>query len=115
MGYSLDCPWRNRAEFPPRHKEIIEFLAHTWNKEVDYRLIKELWPSDGNRIQRGTGDESSEVNFVRDQGTRKKGSGYNMKNLLCWDLLHRGDLVITLAYKLCIADHDAEQTVRPPV
>jgi uncharacterized protein len=50
FGYSIDCPWRNRAEFPTGRKEIIEFLTHKWNKELDYRLIKELWAFEGNRI-----------------------------------------------------------------
>jgi uncharacterized protein len=50
LSYSVDCPWRNRAEFPTGRKEIIEFLARKWAKELDYRLIKELWAFDGNRI-----------------------------------------------------------------
>ena len=50
LSYSVDCPWRNRAEFPTGRKEIIEFLTRKWAKELDYRLIKELWAFDGNRI-----------------------------------------------------------------
>ena len=49
-GYSVDCPWRNRAEFPTGRQEIIAFLTRKWAKELDYRLIKELWAFDGNRI-----------------------------------------------------------------
>jgi len=49
-GYSIDCPWRNRAEFPTGRAEIIAFLTRKWAKELDYRLIKELWAFDGNRI-----------------------------------------------------------------
>ena len=51
LGYSTDCPWRNRGEFPSGRKEIIEFLKRKWEKELDYRLIKELWAVDGNRIE----------------------------------------------------------------
>ncbi|HAF01225.1 MAG TPA: DUF1348 domain-containing protein, partial [Methylophilaceae bacterium] len=45
-----DSQWRNRAEFPRGRQQIIEFLTRKWAKELDYRLIKELWAFDGNRI-----------------------------------------------------------------
>jgi hypothetical protein len=48
--YAIDSRWRNRAEFPRGRQEIIEFLKRKWAKELDYRLIKELWAHDGNRI-----------------------------------------------------------------
>ena len=50
LGYTIDCPWRNRAEFPSGRQEIIEFLTRKWARELDYRLIKELWAFEGNRI-----------------------------------------------------------------
>ena len=50
MVYTPDSQWRNRAEFPRGRKEIVEFLTRKWVKELDYRLIKELWAFDGNRI-----------------------------------------------------------------
>jgi hypothetical protein len=50
MGYTPDSQWRNRAEFPRGRAEIVEFLTRKWAKELDYRLIKELWAFDGNRI-----------------------------------------------------------------
>ena len=50
MGYTLDSHWRNRAEFPKGREQIVEFLTRKWSKELDYRLIKELWAFDGNRI-----------------------------------------------------------------
>jgi nuclear transport factor 2 (NTF2) superfamily protein len=50
MGYTVDSRWRNRSEFPQGRREIVEFLTRKWNKELDYRLIKELWAHDGNRI-----------------------------------------------------------------
>jgi len=50
LSYSVDCPWRNRAEFPNGRQEIIEFLTRKWERELDYRLIKELWAFEGNRI-----------------------------------------------------------------
>ena len=50
MVYTPDSQWRNRAEFPRGRAEIVEFLTRKWAKELDYRLIKELWAFDGNRI-----------------------------------------------------------------
>jgi hypothetical protein len=50
LGYTEDSQWRNRVEFPVGRKQIVEFLTRKWAKELDYRLIKELWSFDGNRI-----------------------------------------------------------------
>lgn len=50
LGYSIDCNWRNRAEFINGRQDIISFLTRKWEKELDYRLIKELWSFDGARI-----------------------------------------------------------------
>lgn len=49
-GYAEDCYWRNRAEFLHGRGEVLAFLTRKWNQELDYRLIKELWSFDGNRI-----------------------------------------------------------------
>ncbi len=50
LAYTKDSAWRNRAEFVNGREEIVEFLTRKWNKELDYRLIKELWAFEGNRI-----------------------------------------------------------------
>jgi len=50
LAYTIDSRWRNRAEFPNGREEIIQFLKRKWTKELDYRLIKELWAYNGNRI-----------------------------------------------------------------
>jgi len=50
LAYTVDSQWRNRAEFISGRDEIVAFLRRKWNKELDYRLIKELWLADGNRI-----------------------------------------------------------------
>lgn len=50
LAYSLDTCWRNRAEFTHGREEARQFLARKWKKELDYRLIKELWAFSGNRI-----------------------------------------------------------------
>ncbi|KQW80000.1 nuclear transport factor 2 family protein [Ensifer sp. Root127] len=50
LAYSVDSYWRNRAEFVQGRERIVEFLARKWTKELEYRLIKELWAHDGDRI-----------------------------------------------------------------
>jgi nuclear transport factor 2 (NTF2) superfamily protein len=50
LAYTIDSRWRNRAEFVNGRQEIIAFLKRKWSRELDYRLIKELWAHDGNRI-----------------------------------------------------------------
>ncbi len=48
--YTEDTRWRNRAEFPVGREEVKAFLRRKWARELDYRLIKELWAFGGNRI-----------------------------------------------------------------
>lgn len=50
MGYTDDSVWRNRSEFFRGRAEIVAFLTRKWNRELDYRLIKELWAFTENRI-----------------------------------------------------------------
>jgi len=50
QGYTVDSRWRNRAEFVNGRAEIVAFLTRKWRRELDYRLIKELWAFAGNRI-----------------------------------------------------------------
>lgn len=50
LAYTPDCRWRNRAEFPAGRDEIVAFLRRKWTRELEYRLIKELWTFADNRI-----------------------------------------------------------------
>ncbi len=50
LAYSVDSRWRNRSEFINGREEIVAFLSRKWARELDYRLIKELWAFDDNRI-----------------------------------------------------------------
>ncbi len=50
LAYSEDSRWRNRAEFATGREEIVAFLTRKWARELDYRLIKELWAFTENRI-----------------------------------------------------------------
>ena len=50
LAYTEDSRWRNRSEFFQGRPAIVDFLARKWAKELDYRLIKELWAFDTDRI-----------------------------------------------------------------
>jgi nuclear transport factor 2 (NTF2) superfamily protein len=50
LAYTLDSRWRNRSEFVTGRSEIIAFLKQKWSRELEYRLIKELWAFGNDRI-----------------------------------------------------------------
>jgi nuclear transport factor 2 (NTF2) superfamily protein len=50
MAYTVNSVWRNRCEFVTGRAAIVQFLNRKWTKELDYRLIKELWGFRGNRM-----------------------------------------------------------------
>jgi uncharacterized protein len=50
LAYTPDSTWRNRAEFLAGREAIVDFLTRKWARELDYRLIKEVWAHHGNRI-----------------------------------------------------------------
>jgi nuclear transport factor 2 (NTF2) superfamily protein len=50
QAYTVDSEWRNRVEFPKGRDQIVGFLQRKWARELDYRLIKEIWTFADNRI-----------------------------------------------------------------
>ena len=50
LAYTVDSYWRNRAEFVQGREAIVGFLTRKWQRELDYRLIKELWGFRENRM-----------------------------------------------------------------
>lgn len=50
LAYTPDSVWRNRAQFLQGRDEIVRFLTEKWTRELNYRLIKELWAFEANRI-----------------------------------------------------------------
>jgi len=50
IAYTPDSEWRNRSEFPRGRRKIIEILTRKWQRDLDYRLRKELWAFTGNRV-----------------------------------------------------------------
>src|SRR5579883_3209096 len=61
-GYAENAHWRNRNEFLCGKGAIIEFLTKKWSKELEYRLIKELWAFAGDRIAVRFAYESKDAN-----------------------------------------------------
>jgi uncharacterized protein len=50
LAYTPDTEWRNRSEFLNGREQVVAFLTRKWQKELDYKLKKELWAFTGNRI-----------------------------------------------------------------
>ena len=50
LAYTLDSTWRNRSEFLAGREQIVQFLKRKWSRELEYRLIKELWAFTENRL-----------------------------------------------------------------
>ncbi len=69
-AYTVDSRWRNRAEFLTGREEIVAFLTRKWRRELEYRLIKELWAFEGDRIAVRFAYESHDdsVNLFRSYG-----------------------------------------------
>lgn len=61
LAYTVDSRWRNRSEFINGREQIVEFLTRKWSKELEYRLIKELWAFGTNRIAVRFAYESHDV------------------------------------------------------
>jgi uncharacterized protein len=70
LAYSLDTQWRNRTDFCNGRDEARAFLQQKWNREREYRLIKELWAYTGNRIAVRYAYESQDAsgNWYRSYG-----------------------------------------------
>lgn len=72
QAYTLDSRWRNRTEFFTGREAIVRFLRRKWTKELDYRLMKELWCYTGNRIsvrfEYGWRDADNPIQWMRTHG-----------------------------------------------
>jgi uncharacterized protein len=91
LAYTLDSRWRNRSEFVNGRAEIIAFLIRKWSKELDYRLIKELWAFNDNRIA---------VRFAY-EWRDDSGNWYRSYGNENWEFDERGLMCVRLA---CIND-----------
>jgi uncharacterized protein len=94
LAYSANSMWRNRSEFLSGRAEIVQFLTRKWNKELDYRLIKELWAFQENRIAVRFAYESHDDsgNWFRSYGNENW--EFDENGLMRWRLASINDLPI---------------------
>jgi uncharacterized protein len=94
LAYSANSIWRNRSEFLSGRAEIVQFLTRKWNKELDYRLIKELWAFRENRIAVRFAYESHDDsgNWFRSYGNENW--EFDENGLMRWRLASINDLPI---------------------
>lgn len=95
LAYTLDSHWRNRAEFLNGREQIILFLTRKWQKEHEYRLIKELWSFSENRIAVRFAYEwrDSQANWTRSYGNENW--AFNHRGLMLYRFASINDLNIT--------------------
>jgi nuclear transport factor 2 (NTF2) superfamily protein len=95
LAYTSDSQWRNRATFLKGRDQIREFLARKWEKEREYRLIKELWASNENRISVRFAYEwqDGQGNWTRSYGNENWTFDYN--GLMSYRYASINDLAIS--------------------
>jgi uncharacterized protein len=94
LAYAVDSVWRNRSEFMTGREAIIQFLTRKWSKELDYRLIKEIWAFRENRIAVRFAYEwhDDSGNWFRSYGNENW--EFNPDGLMAWRLASINDLPI---------------------
>jgi Protein of unknown function (DUF1348) len=72
LAYTIDSRWRNRSEFINGRNEITAFLSRKWGKELDYRLIKEMWrlPGTGSRYASLTSGTTTRITGIAPTGMK---------------------------------------------
>ena len=100
LAYTPDSRWRNRAEFIDGRAEIEAFLTRKWNRELDYRLIKELWTFGGSRIAVRFAYEyhDDSGNWFRAYGNENW--EFDDSGLMCRRIASINDLPITASQRL---------------
>ena len=94
LAYTHDSQWRNRAEFQCGREQIVLFLTRKWQKEFEYRLIKELWSFSGNRIAVRFAYEwrDNQDNWTRSYGNENW--AFNHSGLMLYRYASINDVVI---------------------
>ncbi|WP_027257757.1 MULTISPECIES: DUF1348 family protein [Leisingera] len=100
LAYTADSVWRNRATFITGRSAIIKFLTDKWTRELDYRLIKELWAFTGNRIAVRFAYEwrNDSGQWFRSYGNENW--GFAEDGLMKWRIASINDLPIDEAQRL---------------
>lgn len=100
LAYSVDSRWRNRSEFVNGREEIIAFLTRKWQRENDYRLIKELWTFSTNRIAVRFAYESHDANGQWFRSYGNENWEFNADGLMTVRHASINDLAISEAERL---------------
>ena len=98
--YTEDTRWRNRAEFPVGRDEVHGFLTRKWQRELDYRLIKELWAFDGPRIAVRFAYESHDAAGQWWRSYGNENWEFTAEGLMAWRFASINDLAIGEADRL---------------
>jgi nuclear transport factor 2 (NTF2) superfamily protein len=100
LAYSVDSRWRNRNEFLHGREEIVAFLTRKWQRESDYRLIKELWAFSDNRIAVRFAYESQDETGQWFRSYGNENWEFNADGLMTARHASINDLAITSAERL---------------
>jgi uncharacterized protein len=100
LAYSIDSRWRNRNEFLNGREEIVAFLTRKWQRESDYRLIKELWAFTGNRVAVRFSYESQDQSGQWFRSYGNENWEFNSAGLMTARHASINDLAITPAERL---------------
>ena len=100
LAYTHDSRWRNRAEFLTGREQIVLFLTRKWQKEFEYRLIKEMWSFSGNRIAVRFAYEwrDDQDNWTRSYGNENW--AFNHSGLMLYRYASINDVAITEADRM---------------
>ena len=98
--YTPDTVWRNRTEFPKGRAEVREFLVRKWARELDYRLIKELWAFQGNRIAVRFAYEFHDADGAWFRAYGNENWEFDENGLMAWRFASINDLPIREADRL---------------
>ncbi|MEP3475720.1 MAG: nuclear transport factor 2 family protein [Hyphomicrobiales bacterium] len=113
LTYTEQSIWRNRSTFLKGRAEIIDFLTNKWKQEQDYRLIKELWAFNENRIAVRFAYEwhDNEQNWFRSYGNENW--EFNKEGLMQWRIASINDLAISKSERKFFWDTDLNKGRRP--
>ena len=113
LAYTEQSIWRNRSTFLKGRVEIIDFLTEKWKREQDYRLIKELWAFNENRIAVRFAYEwhDNEQNWYRSYGNENW--EFNNEGLMQWRIASINDLAISKNERKFFWETDLNKGRRP--
>ena len=97
LAYSMDSRWRNRSEFIVGRERVVEFLTRKWANELEYRLIKELWAHNQNRIAVRFASEWRNPSGAWFRSYGNENWEFDEDGLMRWRIASINDLPITEA------------------